>query len=136
MRSAACFLLALVALLALWGVASADPYRVCAEYTVTANSTVPSTTTVLETRDHADPVAGWLNIANAGSGTPSVAIQGYGPKQAGGVTNRPVALLGTLNASTTFVSASGPVFGLQAVITGCTGTCDLRIALCGLGPSH
>lgn len=123
------FLLALLLVLVAVATSDAVTLQSCHPQRLTSNGA----TTRLNLKDYAFPVAAWLAITNAGSGTPSVAVNIYGPTL-NAVT--PSALLCTMSASVTYCGLGTNVMAVDATVTGCTGTCDLTISYCGvrLGP--
>jgi hypothetical protein len=73
---------------------------------------------------------GWLRIVNAGSGTPSIQVDGIGPLITT-TARRPTASCGVLNATSTAVECPINVEGLLLTVSSCTGACDLELAGCG-----
>lgn len=83
---------------------------------------------------HPHAATGWLLIVAAGSGAPSVQVNGFGPLITS-EARRPFVSCGTLNASLSAVTCPIPVERLDLIVTGCTGACDLELAGCGAGTS-
>lgn len=118
-------ILTVMLVLGLAGLADASTQR-CDIQRFTSNGS----SRVLTMANTPSPVSAWLKITTTGSGTPSVAVNILGPTLNSIV---PTALLCTMNASTTYCGLETNINQVQAVVTGCTGTCDLTVALCGVG---
>lgn len=115
--------------------AAAQNLKCFGSFKVIANATYPADKPfALDGAGNA--VAVYLKVETAGSGTVSVAANGYGPPVSRidqSKTHRAQWLIGTLNAAVSAIDVDVKTSGVDFVVTGCT-SCVAWLALCSALP--